>query len=425
MLSAVTGALAPPLREADRRARDLRVMKRRATTLLVVMAFAFVAIVVFGDDQGGWGYAQAAAEGSLVGGLADWFAVTALFRHPLGLPIPHTAVIRTRKDQFGATLGSFVQDNFLTPAAVLERVRAAAVPQRLAHWLAQPAHADRVAGHAADLAVALADAVRDEDVHQVFERELRRGIDRIPVAPLAARGLRLATEGGRHQELFEAMVRSVDRFLADNRDNLRDRFAAESPWWLPGAMEDRVFDRLIGGLSRLLHAVATDPDHELRATFDARLAVLIDRLEHDEALVARGEDIKHELLEHPQLREWSASLWTDVKASLRAQTAEPGSALRRRLAEAAITLGQRLEHDPDLLAKAEDALESAVTYAVEHFEDEVSGMVTSTVSRWDADETSDKLELLLGRDLQFIRINGTVVGALAGTAIHAATHLPG
>ena len=382
------------------------------------MAGAFVAIVIAGDDRQWWGYAQAAAEGSLVGGLADWFAVTALFRHPLGLPIPHTAVIRERKDQFGETLGAFVQENFLAVEVVLERVRAANAPARLATWLVNPDNAAKAAANAGTLVVGLADAIRDEDVHRILEEELNRGVEGIPVAPLAARGLRMATADGRHEELFEVIVRGFDRFLQENREDLRARFSFESPWWLPDAVEDRIFDRLLGGVTTMLHGMATDPNHEMRQTFNARVEDLIVRLETDETLLARGEELKRDLLAHPELRGWSAALWRDIKASLRRQAAEPDSELSVRLATAAVVLGRRLESDPELLAKVEQMIESAVRYVIEHYKDEVAALVSSTVSRWDAEETSDKLELLLGRDLQFIRINGTVVGGLAGLAIH-------
>ena len=415
----------PPIAAEDTRARDLATMKRRATALLAVMAGVYVALAAGGGDATWADYARAAAEGSLVGGLADWCAVTALFRHPLGLPIPHTAVIRARKDQFGETLGAFVQENFLVPSAVLERVRAADVPSKMAVWLIQRPNAERVARQASEAVVGLADAVRDEDVHRIIEEELARGIDAMPVAPLAGKALRMVNGEGRHQELFDVILRGVERFLLDNKTTLRDKFGEESPWWLPDAAEDRIFERLLGGVTRLLHAVNDDPDHEVRKTFDARLLQMIDRLETSPDMLERGEELKRELLEPPDVRGWSSSLWRDIKATLRTQATAPDSELRRRLADAAVVIGHRLNDDPALRAKVEQVLESAVTYLIEHFEDEVSGLVSSTVALWDAEETSDKLELLLGRDLQFIRINGTVVGALAGLAIHGSGQLLG
>jgi uncharacterized membrane-anchored protein YjiN (DUF445 family) len=408
----------PPLREADRRRAELRTMQRRATGLLVVMAVFFVIVSATTDASGATGYLRAATEASLVGGLADWFAVTALFRHPLGLPIPHTAVIRERKDQFGRTLGEFVQENFLSPAIITERVRAARVPARASAWLADRANAEVVASRTADLLVGLADVVRDEDVQQLVHEQISRAVESVPLAPLAGRALQMATADGRHQEVLAAALRGVERAMAENEPQIRAQFEQQSPWWLPGAVEDRIFERLFDGLRALLVEVAANPEHSLRARLDQWLDSFIERLATDPGLRSRGEDLKHEVMAHPAVREWSAGLWGEVKASLRAQAAAPDSELRRRLADMTVAAGTRLRDDVALAAKAEELLENGVRYMAETFDDELARLISSTVERWDAEETSDKLELLLGRDLQFIRINGTVVGGLAGVAIH-------
>ena len=413
-------------REEDERAAQLRVMKRRATGLLVLVAFAFVALTTLTPDEGGWsGYARAAVEGAMVGGLADWFAVTALFRHPLGIPIPHTAIIRERKNQFGATLGSFVQENFLSSAVIGDRARAASIPPRLARWMCDPDNAERAARYASETLVGLADVIRDEDVNRLLSEELERAVQAIPVAPLAGRVLEFLTQEGRHDEVLDAMLGGASRFLDENRDDLRRRFERESPWWLPGAVEDRIFERLLDGARALLSAVAADPEHELRALFDQKLADLVVRLQTDESLRRRGEEIKRDLLDHPALRAWVGGLWGDAKEMLRTQASSAGSPLRMRLAEGVRAAGARLDDDPALQEKLERFIESAISYLAETYRDEISGLITGTIARWDPEETSRKLELLLGRDLQFIRINGTVVGGLAGTLIYAAGNAVG
>jgi uncharacterized membrane-anchored protein YjiN (DUF445 family) len=412
------GQSAPPVREEELRIRRLRVMKRRATGLLVVMAVAFVLLTRVGDDTGWMGYLQAAVAASLVGGIADWFAVTAVFRHPLGLPIPHTAVIVERKEKFGETLGAFVQENFLSPDAMSERLREAHIATRLGDWLAQRGNAETVARHAADVAVELADTLREDDVHEVVQAQVRRGLESVPLAPLAGRALRAATEEGRHQELLDAVLRSAGRFLDENRETLRARFEEESPWWVPRTIDQRIFDRLIDGLCTFFDGINADPGHEVRARLNEWTEDLVDRLEHSPEYRARGEQLKYELLEHPELRKWSASLWADVKAALRSQAADPDSELRQRLTDAIVAGGRRLRDDPALSARVDDVIDWGIRYVGENFHAEIAGLVSGTLARWDAEETSRKLELLLGPDLQFIRINGTVVGGLVGLAIH-------
>jgi uncharacterized membrane-anchored protein YjiN (DUF445 family) len=394
-------------------------MKHRATGTLVVMTVFFFLVTLLTDRNGVWGYLQALAEASMVGGLADWFAVTALFRHPLGLPIPHTAVIVERKDEFGRTLGEFVQENFLSAGVITERVSNARVVERAAEWLSNPDKARQLSGHAADLAVGLADLINDEDVHRLVDVELARAVERLPLAQLAGRGLEMMTAEDRHHELFDAILRGLERFLDESRDTLRARFAQEAPWWLPEAVDDRIFERLFDGVCRLLRDVNRDPNHEVRKQFDTWVTSLIDRLEHSPEMQERVDELKREVLEHPQLREWSGSLWTEVKDVLREQAAEPESELRKRIADGVQALGHRLCEDESLRAKGEQMIEDGVAYFAEHFHDELADLISGTVERWDASETAEKLELLLGRDLQWIRINGTVVGGLAGLVIHA------
>jgi uncharacterized membrane-anchored protein YjiN (DUF445 family) len=397
--------------------------RRRATGLLVAVALAYLALQLWGSDATWVGYLEAMAEAGMVGGLADWFAVTALFRRPLGLPIPHTAVIVERKDQFGDTLGDFVQTSFLTPDIIAERVRGARVVPRLAGWLAEPNNATRLAGHVADAAVTAADLLSDDEVHSALEEVARRRIETTPLAPLAGRALRVMTEDGRHHDLLDAMLRATDRFLTDNRASLRARFGTESPWWLPEAAEDRIFERLLDGARHVLSEVAGNPKHELRVDFDTRVRRLIDELQTSPAMQARGEEVKRELLTQPELRTWVTDVWTDLKAGLRSQAADPDSELRRRLGDTIAALGRRLVEDPALADRVEQGIETGVRYVADQFSDEIGGMVSGTIARWDGRETSDRLELLLGPDLQFIRINGTVVGSLAGLAIHAVGQL--
>jgi len=403
------------------RARQLAAARRRATALLAGVTVLFVAVTATGAHGTLLGYVQAGAEASMVGGVADWFAVTALFRHPLGLPIPHTALIVERKDQFAATLGRFVQENFLNADVLAERIRAASLVPRLSAWLAEPANAASVAGHAADAVVTVAEALRDEDVQRVLTAELTRAIDTVEVAPLAGRALRVVIAGGHHAELFNTIMFAADRYLGEHQAELRQLFEGEAPRWVPDTVYRRLFDRLYLRLRQRLVTMAGDPDDETRRQFDAWIARLPDRLETDPELRERGERLKRDVLGSTLLRDWSSSLWQKAKDALRTQAADPESELRRRLADLLAAAGRRLGSDHRLSDGLERMVESGARALADHFHDDLAELVTGTIERWDAAETSSQLELLLGRDLQYIRINGTVVGAGVGLILHAIT----
>jgi len=415
---------AAPVSKLDResvelRARRLASARRRATALLGAVTALFIGVTVARLHGTFAGYVQAGAEAAMVGGVADWFAVTALFRHPLGLPIPHTAVIVERKDRFAATLGQFVQENFLNADVLTERIRAAKVVPRLGAWLAGEANAARFAGHAADLVVTAAEALRDEDAQRMLTAEVTRAVGSVDVAPLAGRVVRALIAEGQHAELFNAMLSGIDRYVEAHYEELRDRFETEAPRWVPDLVYRRVYDRMYARLRERLEAMAANPDDETRRQFDEWIAGLPDRLETSPELRERGERIKRDVLGSAALRDWSSSLWKNAKETMRIQAAHPDSELRHRMAGALVAAGRRLGSDQRLQESLERVIESGIRALADQFHDELAGLVTGTIQRWDASQTATQLELLLGRDLQFIRINGTVVGAGVGLALHA------
>ncbi len=410
---------APAAESAAQRARDLAAARRRATALLAGATVVFVVVTAARPHGVLLGYVQAGAEASMVGGVADWFAVTALFRRPLGLPIPHTALIVERKDQFAATLGRFVQENFLTADVLTERIRSARLVPRLAAWLADGANAARFAGRAADLVVTVAETLRDEDVQRVLTAELTRAVDAVEIAPWAGRVLRAIVAGGHHTELFNEILSGADRYLAGHYEEIREMFEAESPRWVPDAVYGRVFDRMYTRLRQRLVTMAADPSDQARQQFEQWIARLPDRLETSPELHERGERLKRDVLASAGLRDWSSSLWQKAKEGLRIQAADPDSELRSRLADALVAAGWRLGSDRRLQEGVNRMVESGARALADQFHDELAGLVTGTIERWDAAETSGQLELLLGPDLQYIRINGTVVGAAVGLALHA------
>jgi uncharacterized membrane-anchored protein YjiN (DUF445 family) len=412
--------MARPLSPSEqRRARQLVISKRRATGLLVAVAVVFVVATALMHRAHWLSWVQVTAVASLVGGLADWFAVTALFRRPLGLPIPHTAIVVERKDRFGETIGSFVQENFLTPAAVSERLRAAHAVERMAAWLADPDHANDLAARMAEGLVAAADLLRDEDVHGVLDALVRQRVDSIALAPLAGRTLAQLTREGRHEGLVDTGLTWLSRYLAEHGTELHHRLGVQSPWWLPEIVEDRLVERLLVRSRQVLDDMARHRDHPLRQQLDTGLQKLADELQTSEELRRRGEELKRDLLGQPQIRSFATAVWRDTKEQLRAQSAQPGSELRSRLAGMIVQTGVRLRDDPALAASAQRSLDALARTVLARFDKELAALVSGTIARWDAVETSRRLELLLGPDLQYIRINGTIVGALAGLALHA------
>ena len=398
-------------------------MKRRATGLLVLAAVVFGVALAFEARHPWLGYLRATAEAAMVGGVADWFAVTALFRQPLGLPIPHTAIIPARKDRIGLSLGGFVQRNFLSRdvvAARLERLRAG---ELLARWVSRPENARLIAKHVAAGLAGASNVLRDEEVRELIDRNIVGRVRAVRVAPILGNVLALLTEGNRHQELLDRAILLVARFVSENEELIRDRIRAESPWWLPERVDDRIHDKIVGGIERTLQDVSTDPEHPLRARFDTALSEFIERLKTSPDVIARAESIKSEVLEHPVVQDFSRSLWDDVKARLvryaeRGEDEGPG-AVERGL----VSAGHAVLADPELLAKVNGWITDGVLYVVEQARDEVGHLIAQTVGEWDPYATSRKIELQIGKDLQFIRINGTLVGGLVGLAIYSLTRL--
>ncbi|MEO5899250.1 MAG: DUF445 domain-containing protein [Ilumatobacteraceae bacterium] len=407
------------LSSADQgRQAALRRMKLFATGLLVAVGVVFL-FARWAERTHEWvGYIRAFAEAAMVGALADWFAVTALFKHPLGLPIPHTAIIPNRKDQIGESLGEFVQTNFLTREVLSERLAGAGAGRRLGGWLADPANAARAGGAVADALRGTLQVIDDRDVGEGLERLVAKRVESIPVAPLMGRVIDLAIEGGHQERLLDAVLTGLDGFLVDNQETLRGRLQKESPWWIPEPIDDRIFNKIFSGVQRFLTEVRSTPDHEVRRSIDERLAAFAGRLRADPELLSKGEDLKRELLTHPDVRAWLRSLWGELKRTTLHATMHADSELRLKVDAALVALGSRLQHDPELQAKIDDWVVSTAGYVVDHYKGEAANLISSTVAKWDGKATSQRMELAVGRDLQFIRINGTLVGGLAGLIIY-------
>jgi uncharacterized membrane-anchored protein YjiN (DUF445 family) len=401
----------------------LRKMKFFATGLLVLATVAFLVFRSLEDTHGWAGYVRAFAEAAMVGALADWFAVTALFRHPLGLPIPHTAIIPNRKDQIGRSLGEFVQTNFLTREVLNERLSGAHVGKRLGDWLADKENSVKAGEAASDALRGSLEILDDRDVSSALETLVERRVRATPIAPLMGKAIDLAVEGGHHQRLLDAVLTGLRSFLDDNRATFRARLDQESPWWIPDAIDDRLFTKIYNAVHSFLADVGSDPDHEVRKSIEVRVVAFAQRLRDDPQLLAKGEELKTELLAHPDVRAWLGSLWAEMKRNTISALDDPASELRQRIDRSVANLGRRLANDDQLQAKVDDWVARAAGHIVDHYRGEVAELISGTVAKWDAKATSERIELQVGRDLQFIRINGTIVGGLAGLVIYSVSQL--
>ncbi|WP_238348554.1 DUF445 domain-containing protein [Ornithinimicrobium pratense] len=404
----------------ETRRQGLRRMRVVATGLLVLMAVIYVLTY---DRGSGWDYVNSAAEAGMIGAIADWFAVTALFRHPLGIPIPHTALVSRRKNDLGASLEQFVRENFLTPAVLREKFTDAQVVLRLGEWLAEPEHAERVVSEAAPFLRRGLERVDEPELRTLIEDVLLPRVRREPLSPVAGHLLERVIEDGSHHGLVDLAARELHAWLALHQDEVEVIVRSRAPSWAPSWVNDQVTRRVYQEVLRWARDVKDDPRHNVRQALDSYLSELGADLQHEPRTQARFESLKERLLEHPQVATTGVRLAETLRNSVLEALEDPASPLRERMVSALRDLGARVVTDGGLRAKLDEWTADTVVALVERYGPEITSVISSTIERWDAREASEKIELHVGRDLQFIRINGTVVGALVGLVIHGLSQL--
>ncbi|MCA1695517.1 MAG: DUF445 domain-containing protein [Pseudonocardiaceae bacterium] len=398
-------------------------MKAIALAFLLGAAVVFV-VAQLNANAGPWvGYLAAMAEAGMVGALADWFAVTALFRHPLGLPIPHTAIIPRKKDALGDNLGDFVGANFLAEEVVIDKLRRVGIGGRLGGWLVQPANAERVTAELATAVRAAVTVLRDEDVAAVLENALVKRLIEQPWGPPLGRLLGQLLTDGAHHKLVDLLTERAYEWVRDNHGAVSRVVSQRLPGWSPRFVDELVTDKFYGEVLAFAWAVHSDPEHAMRKAVDTFLLEFAQDLRTDPGTIERAEAVKLQVLAHPEVQILVGSAWGTAKKMLLDAAEDKSSELRRRVRDGLVSLGGRLSEDAELRSKVDNWLQGAASYVVANYRGEIITLITDTVQRWDAEETSRKIELQVGRDLQFIRINGTVVGALAGLAIHTVAQL--
>jgi uncharacterized membrane-anchored protein YjiN (DUF445 family) len=398
------------------RRRGLRRMRSIAVGLLVFAAAVYVATL----GQDGWlGFVNAGAEASMVGAMADWFAVTALFKHPLGLPIPHTALIPKRKDDLGRGLEEFVGENFLQEGIIRDRVAAATPSLRLGHWLTDPVNARRVVQEVADVASIALGKITDEHVAGFVNDALVPRFREEPIAPLLGGLLDEVVRDDLHHGLVDLVIDEAATWLVENPGTFAEVVGERAPWWAPPRLNDAVTKRAHRELVDWLLDIRHDPHHHARQALDSMLRQLATDLHSDPETQARTERLKERLLDHPQVLTSSVNLWNALRRALQASLDDPEGAVRARLLNELTTFAQRLVDEQDLRTRLDLLAADAAVFVVDRYGAELTTVITHTIERWDGKEAARRIELHVGRDLQFIRINGTIVGGLVGVVIHA------
>lgn len=409
----------PPLGRFNPVQSGARGMRALATAMLAGMLAIFIAATNLVEVHPAWGFVRAFAEAGLVGGIADWFAVTALFRHPMGIPIPHTAIVPKNKDRIGAALANFLKDNFLTPSVVARRMRNVDVAGAVGRFLAQPPGEGRLREGASRLLADILEALDEEKLGGMVKSAVVSRMRAIEIAPLLGQTLEAAMTEERHVPMVDGIVTWAGRTLDANEDIIRNMVNQRAGWILKLAgLDTRLADAIVDGLRKLTIDMAIDPHHPLRAKAEEGLARLAANLQSDPETRAKVEAWKDEMIENKAVGDWLSGVWENSRAGLLRSARDPDAALAGKFGEALRQLGETLQREPSLRRAINQFARRSAVGVSASYGDGIVKLVSETVRSWDARTISDRLENAVGRDLQYIRINGTLVGGLVGLAIH-------
>ncbi|BDB61949.1 DUF445 domain-containing protein [Rhodococcus sp. C26F] len=400
-------------------------MKAVATGFLVAAAIIYL-FCRWQETRGAgaWvGYVRAASEAGMVGALADWFAVTALFRHPLRIPIPHTAIIKRKKDQLGANLSSFVGNNFLAPEVVSAKVESAQIPLRVGTWLAEPENAQRVAKETSTVLRGVVGILREDDIQQIIDHTIVKRIAEPEWGPPIGRVLTELLAENRHLPLVDMLAERAHQWALGSQETIDRVISRDSPSWSPKFVDLLLGEKIHRELVEFTWKVRSNPDHEVRLAVNKFLADYARDLQNDPVTIAKAEKVKAEIMGRDEITGLAAATWRTAKRMILDSVDDPNSTLRTKIAENVMAFGIRVREDAELRTKIDGWLLDAVRFVASNYADEITSVIRETVERWDAEEASRKIELAVGRDLQFIRINGTVVGSLAGLTIYTVSEL--
>ena len=399
-------------------ARRLARMRWIATGLLVAMGVLFVVASLLLPNYPWLGLVRAFAEAGMIGALADWFAVTALFRRPLGLPIPHTAIVPSRKDEIGRALARFIRDHFLVKEAVATRLSNVDLAARVGTWLQTDDNARGVSRDLSAVLEWLVGALDSPDLSKSLRTSFRHALEQVPAGAALGVAVEVLASGNHAQTLVDQLVQFGRDQLEGNKERIRERIADRSPWWLPKFVDEQIYDQLVSEIARILDEIGADPNHPARSDFVDRLERIRVSLVEDPGFVERGEALRNEFFQHPAVSDYFTALWNRIREYLRESLDDPTSSIRSGMENELHSIGRRLREDTEINERLNRWLRGLILYLVENYREPLSEFISDTIEQWDPTATSERIELYIGRDLQFIRINGTLVGGLVGVAIY-------
>lgn len=427
--TSISGRLAvpgpSPEVEAERR-RSLRIHKTWVTGLLVLAAVIYIACEWWITRSGapGWvPYVRAAAEAGMVGGLADWFAVTALFRYPMGIPIPHTALVPKKKDQIGGALSEFVGENFLNAELITEKVTEANLAERTGAWLAQPDNADKVSEQVGRFTGSAIAAIDPNDAEALINHQVLDRLAEPAWGPPLGRMLDGLIEDGKVEPVVEDIISWGRAKVGTMEESVVTMIDERMPGWAPRFAKELVGERVYRELADFMWEIDTDPNHAARQAIRRTIAQFAADLQFDPDMISRVEELKGDIMGSTAAKSVAGELWGTVSQSLIDASFDPSSPLRRRVAELAQEWGGRIVADPELRASLDRRIEGAARFIADNYASDITAIISDTIERWDGREAADKIELMVGKDLQYIRVNGTIVGALAGLVIYTVTQI--
>lgn len=404
----------------EARKKSLRKARRFATGLLLLMV-VFLIISKIGESRYGLSwleYVHAFAEAAVVGALADWFAVTALFRYPLGVRIPHTAIIPNKKDSIGRGIGKFVEGNFLNPDSLSKRIRNMDIASKAEEWLAEPDNAMAIAERLTQFLPELIEGLDDKNVQEFIRTNINSTLQKTDLSDVGGQVLKVLVENDKDNELFDEIIKLLQQLLQENKPALKEAIKEESPVLLKGIMSRQVFDRIVVKVNRRFTEIAKDENHPVRKQYQREIDLFIHRLQNDPEYKQRSEELKHELLNNPRVQAYFRNLGNDLKQMILEDARHNQSKIKQRIFRSIYGLSNGLLKEKEVRDRLNNWVYEAATNLIVENSSAISTMISDTIRKWDRETMVTKLETQVGKDLQYIRINGTLVGGAVGLTLH-------